>query len=45
MVIFKILFSSYFVSNLVVVAKDACYRVMPHNVSIGNWDRLDKEFV
>jgi hypothetical protein len=29
----------------VVVARDACCRVVPHKVSSGDWDRLDIDFL
>lgn len=44
MIIFRICFSPYPLSDSVVAARDACYRVVPHKVSVVDHDRLDREF-
>jgi hypothetical protein len=41
---FQNIFSPYPLLESVVAAKNACYRVVPHKVSVVDHDRLDKDF-
>jgi hypothetical protein len=42
---FQSFFSPYDLIDGVVVAWDACYRVVPCKVSSGDWDQLDRDFL
>jgi hypothetical protein len=41
---FQNIFSNYHLSKLVVVARQACFKVVPHKVLIGDRDRLKRDF-
>jgi hypothetical protein len=41
---FENIFSDYHLLELVVAARDACYKVVPHKVYIGDRDRLEIYF-
>nr|QHR88373.1 hypothetical protein Q903MT_gene2386 [Picea sitchensis] len=38
------IFDSYTLSNSVVAVRNSCYQVVPHKVSVGDRDRLDRAF-
>jgi hypothetical protein len=42
---FQNIFSHYHLSESVVAARDACFRVVPHKVLIGDRDRLERDFM